>query len=320
MPEQAAKLELPLEKHRHQAATSGSTFGPELAQLVVVLLWASTFVVAKSAFAEVSPLAFTCVRFVLMIALALVVLVARQPGHLRGIDRADWGRLALVGLSGYTFYQLGFVLGLDRTSPFSSSLLIAMVPLFTILILALTGESTPLQGWVGLSVAIVGVVIFLLDKREAGSGTLVGDLLSIGAGIAFAVYGVVNRPLVVKYPVETYTAWTLVAGSVPLLLISLPEALQQDWSRVSTSAWLSVLYMAVFPVYVAYILWNWAIARRGVATATTFSLLVPIASGVLSVLFFGERFSPAKLIGAALVLAGLVIVRMRFARPVAAGG
>ncbi len=319
MPEQAAKLELPIETHQSEATFATSTFGPELAQLVVVLLWASTFVVAKAAFVEVGPLAFTFVRFVLMIALALAVLLTRQPGHLRSIERADWGRLALVGLSGYTFYQLGFVLGLDRTSPFSSSLLIAMVPLFTMLILALTGEPTPLQGWVGLGVAIVGVVIFLLDKRDAGSGTLVGDLLSIGAAIAFAVYGVVNRPLVVKYPVETYTAWTLVTGSVPLLLLSLPEALQQDWPSVSTSAWLSILYMAVFPVYVAYILWNWAIARRGVATATTFSLLVPVASGVLSVLFFGERFSPAKLIGAALVLAGLVIVRVRFARPAAAG-
>src|SRR3954464_1617920 len=226
MPEQVANLELPIEKKPSAAAYAGAAFGPELAQLVVVLLWASTFVVAKAAFAGVSPLAFTFVRFVLMIALAVAVLVVRQPGQLRGIDRSDWGRLALVGLSGYTFYQLGFVLGLDRTSPFSSSLLIAMVPLFTVLILALKGEPTPLQGWTGLGVAIVGVVIFLLDKRDAGSGTLVGDLLSIGAGIAFAVYGVVNRPLVVKYPVETYTAWTLVTGSVPLLLLSLPEALQ----------------------------------------------------------------------------------------------
>src|SRR3954464_2736806 len=80
MPEQAAKLDLPLEKHRDQATTAESTFGPELAQLVVVLLWASTFVVAKSAFAEVAPLAFTFVRFVLMIGLALAVLFVRQPG------------------------------------------------------------------------------------------------------------------------------------------------------------------------------------------------------------------------------------------------
>src|SRR3954470_5391548 len=100
MPEHVAELEIPARQPQERAADASTTFGPEVAQLVVVLLWASTFVVAKSAFAEVSPLAFTFVRFVLMIGLALAVLVARQPGHLRGIDRADWGRLALVGLSG----------------------------------------------------------------------------------------------------------------------------------------------------------------------------------------------------------------------------
>jgi O-acetylserine/cysteine efflux transporter len=68
--------------------------------------------------------------------------------------------------------------------------------------------------------------------------------------------------------------------------------------------------MVVFPVYVAYMLWNWAIARRGVAAATSFSLLVPVASGALSALIFDEGFGPAKLLGAGLVLAGLVIVRV----------
>jgi drug/metabolite transporter (DMT)-like permease len=144
--------------------------------------------------------------------------------------------------------------------------------------------------------------------------------LSIGAAIAFAVYGIVNRPLVAKYPAETYTAWSVLAGAVPLLLVSLPDALRQDWQSVSLPAWLSIVYLVIFPVYVAYILWNWAIARRGVATASTFALLVPIASGVLSTFVFGERFDPAKLIGAALVLAGLVIVRIRFARPTTAEG
>jgi drug/metabolite transporter (DMT)-like permease len=69
--------------------------------------------------------------------------------------------------------------------------------------------------------------------------------------------------------------------------------------------------MAIFPVYVAYQLWNWAISRRGVAAATTFSLLVPIASGILSAIFYGEGFGVWKVVGAALVLAGLVIVRLR---------
>ncbi|MFN8590006.1 MAG: DMT family transporter [Thermomicrobiales bacterium] len=294
-----------------QARAAGFQFGPELAQLTVVLLWSSTFVVAKAAFAQLSPLAFIFARFLLMIVLAFTVLLLRRRGAERAVERSDWGRLLLAGLTGYTLYQLGFVLGLDRTSPFSSSLLIAMTPLFTLIILAVLGEPTSRLAWLGLVVALVGVVIFLLDKRDVATGTMVGDLLSIGAAMAFALYGVVTRPLVRKYPTETYTAWSVLAGAVPLLLVSLPAAIAQPWVALSTDVWLSIVYLAIFPVYIAYILWNWAISRRGIATASSFGLLVPIASGVLSAIFFGEAFGPAKLLGAVLVLAGLGIVRLR---------
>jgi drug/metabolite transporter (DMT)-like permease len=282
--------------------------GPELAQLVVVGLWASTFIVTKHAFAEMSPLAFAFVRFGLMIGLAFVVLAAR--GRSWRLRRADLPRFMLVGLTGYTLYQLGFVLGLERTSPFSSSLLIAMVPLFTLVILAVRGEHTATRGWVGLAVALVGVVLFLADQWRRGTdGSLVGDALSVGAAVSFALYGVVNRPLARDYPPETYTAYTLLAGGVPLMLISTPSALAQNWGAISGLGWLEIVYMVVLPVYIAYMLWNWAIARRGAAAASSFSLLVPIASGSLSAWLFGEQFGLAKLAGAALVLAGLMIIR-----------
>jgi drug/metabolite transporter (DMT)-like permease len=292
--------------------------GPEIAQMFVVLLWASTFIVTKAIYAELSPLAFLAVRFVLMTALAFGVLAARQRGETWRIRRADLPRFVLAALSGYTLYQLGFALGLDHTSPFSSSLLIAMVPLFTVVILAILGERTPPQAWIGIAVAVVGVVVFLLDKW-GDRGSLVGDALSLGAALAFAVYGVVNRPLVARYPPATYTAWTLLLGTMPLLVIAGPAAVAQPWGAVSGAAWLGTLYMVVFPVYIAYQLWNWAIQHRGAATATTFSLLVPIVSGVLSALVFHEGFGAAKLSGAALVLAGLVIVRLPRQRPAGEG-
>ncbi|MGI8588590.1 MAG: DMT family transporter [Chloroflexia bacterium] len=284
-----------------------AAFGPELAQLLVVGLWASTFVVTKAEFAEVSPLAFAFVRFGLMTLLAFVVLAARR-GRDWGIHRRDLPRFALAGLSGYTLYQLGFVLGLDRTSPFSSSLLIAMVPFFTMLMLSLKGERTRARGWAGLAIAIVGVLVFLADKQGT-PGTLLGDLLSLGAAVSFAFYGVINRALVRDYPPETYTAYAVLAGSIPLLAVSTPAALAQNWAAVSAWGWAGILYMVVFPVYIAYMLWNWAIARRGAATATTFSMLVPVVSGCLSALLLAEGFGVAKLLGATLVIAGLIIVR-----------
>jgi drug/metabolite transporter (DMT)-like permease len=285
-----------------------AAIGPELAQLVVVGLWASTFIVTKHAFNELSPLAFTFVRFALMTILAFVVLFAR--GRSWRIARRDLPRFALAGLTGYTIYQLCFVLGLERTSPFTSSLLIAMVPLFTLVFLAVRGEQPSARGWAGLAVALVGVTVFLADKWGQGiQAGLVGEALSIGAAVAFALYGVVNRPLVRDYAPETYTAYTILAGSIPLMLVAAPSALAQDWSAVSLWGWLEIVYMVVLPVYVAYMLWNWAIARRGVAAATSFSLLVPIASGSLSAWWFAEQFALAKLFGAALVLAGLAIIR-----------
>lgn len=172
------------------------------------------------------------------------------------------------------------------------------------------GEPTPVQGWAGLGVAFVGVAIFLLDKRGAAAGTLLGDLLTMGAALSFAVYGIINRPLAVRYPAATYTAWSLLAGTIPLLLISLPAALEQNWTAISVPTWASIVYMAIFPVYVAYILWNFAIARRGAAQAASFPLLAPVVTGVLSAALFGEPFGFVKLLGAALVLGGLIIIRL----------
>src|SRR5262245_6771044 len=183
-----------------------AAIGPELAQLLVVGLWASTFIVTKHAFNELAPLAFTFVRFGLMTILAFVVLVAR--GLSWPIDLRDLPRFPLAGLTGYTFYQLCFVLCLERTSPFTSSLLIAMVPLFTLVFLATRGERPPARGWAGLAVALVGVIVFLSDKwgRGAQAG-LAGEALSIGADVSFALYGIVNRTLVRNYQPETYTAY-----------------------------------------------------------------------------------------------------------------
>ncbi len=70
--------------------------------------------------------------------------------------------------------------------------------------------------------------------------------------------------------------------------------------------------MGVLPVYAAYMLWNWAIRRRGVS-ATSWILLVPILSGVFSAIYHGEGFGPVKIAGAAVALLGLVLMRPRSA-------
>src|SRR5262245_1496151 len=98
------------QKRSRSAREIMALIGPELMLLIVVLLWASTFIVTKDAFDEMAPLSFIFVRFLLMALLAFGVLLVSARGDRSqfAIQRSDLPRFAIVGLTGYTLYQLGF--------------------------------------------------------------------------------------------------------------------------------------------------------------------------------------------------------------------
>jgi len=288
-----------------------SALAPELAVLSVVVIWSSTWVIMKDALAVFDPTAFMAGRFLLISALAWGVVLwrGRGDGELTRVARADRTPLVVGALTGYTAYQVCSVIALDNSSVFTLSLLIALVPLFTMLMQSFRGEAIPIFGWPGLAIAVAGAVLFLADKRTDGD-TFLGIVLSLGAAVAFAVYGLVNRRFAGRYPSATLTAWQVAIGTVPMLAIGIPALASQDWSGIPTRVWLGLGFVVVFPVYVAYQLWNYAIRHRGAARTASFALLVPILSGVQAAVAFGEQISLVKAAGAALVVCGLLLIRL----------
>lgn len=284
----------------------------DLALLGVAAAWGSTFVVAKDAFGEFMPLSFTLTRFGLMTLLALAVL--RLIGLDLRFERHHLGRLCLAALLGYTGYQLGFVLGVDHTSAFASAILIALAPLFSALLLAaLRVETIARRGWAGVAISFAGTAVFVAATNPGNllQGAGLGDLLSLGAALCFGGYSVAIRPLTQLYPSPKLTALTLGLGTVFLTPICLPQLLEQHWSLVGAHAWLEMAYMVIFPVYLAYTIWSWAIRQRGVARTTIFGYLAPVFGGVFAAIFLHEGFGPLKLVGAALVLVGLALARQQ---------
>lgn len=288
-------------------------FAPELALWTVVLIWSSTWIAIKDAFSFLDPLPYTLFRFIWINVLAFAILFlrhSRDPLVPLAIRREHLPRFLLASIPGYTVYQLCASLGLDHSSVFTLSLLVAMVPLFTMVMVAVMGEEIPVYGWLGLGIAIAGAAIFLSDKRS-GDDSLLGAVLSLGAAISFAFYGVANRPLVKLYPSVTYTAYSLLFGTIPFVFIAGPALLDVSWSDVPVRGWVGILYVIIFPVYVAYQLWNYGIQHRGATVASSYGLLVPILSGVLSAIYFDERFGTLKVAGAALVIVGLLLLRVK---------
>jgi drug/metabolite transporter (DMT)-like permease len=280
----------------------------DAALLSVVLMWASTFTVFKVAWRDVDPVAFTAVRFAVMVVLSFVLLAGsrrRTPPR-----REDLPALLASGLTGFFLYQMGFVLGLDRTSALASAILISTHPIFSVVFAWLLGRDRPgpVEA-VGVAVGFAGVAVFL-RAWEAFAAARPGDVLSLGAAAAFGAYGVVTKPLSARYSSRELLAYGLAVGGVLVALVGAPAAAAQDWGEVSLRSWAILAYAVVGPVYLAYGLWNWAIHRRGVARTVGYGFLVPVVAGAMAVVVLGEGIRAEQVLGAALVVAGLAVARL----------
>jgi len=279
------------------------------ALLAVVLMWASVFAIFKIAWRDIDPVAFTGVRFAIMVGLSVAVLAVAGPRRLP--RRTDLPILAASGLAGYFLYQMGFVLGLNRTSAVASAILVSTHPMFSVLFSWVIGRERPSRAAIaGLVVGFAGVVAFLGGWNALGAAR-VGDLLSLGAAAAFGAYGVINQGIGDdRLSGRQVMAYGLAIGGTLTVLVSLPAVVHQDWSAVGGVSWLILVYSAIGPVYLAYALWNWAIRRRGIAHTVAYAFLVPVLGGLMAVLLLNEHVGPEQVVGAVLVVAGLVITRL----------
>lgn len=284
-----------------------STLLIDVALFAVALIWASTFTLFKIAWREIDPVAFTGLRFAAMFVFSIVVLaISRNRVRPR---RADLPALAASGLTGFFVYQMGFVLGLDRTSALASAILISTHPIFSVITMWLLRRENPsaLEG-AGVLMGFLGVAVFL-RAWDAFAGARPGDLLSLGAAAAFGVYGVVTQPLSARYPPRELMSYALALGGLLVTVVGTPAMATQDWRDVSLVAWSILVYAIVGPVYLAYALWNWAIRHRGIPRTVVYGFLVPVLGGAIAVLALDERVRPEQVVGGLLVVAGLVVTR-----------
>lgn len=286
-----------------------SSLAVDAALFAVVVMWASTFTLFKIAWHDIDPVAFTGIRFAAMVVFSVGLLALTKNRVMP--RRGDIPLLVASGLTGYFLYQMGFVLGLERTSALASAILISTHPIFSVLVMRIIRRERPTRyEALGVAVAFLGVAVFLRFWSAFGAAKP-GDLFSLGAAAAFGAYGVINQPLAKRYPSRELMAYSLAVGGVLIALVGIPDMVRQDWTSIGGAAWAIMVYAIVGPVYLAYILWNWAIRRRGIPRTVVYGFLVPVLGGGLAVVALGEQLRPEQVIGAVLVVAGLVLTRLR---------
>ena len=283
--------------------------------MLLAVIWGVNFPLVKGALDVVPPLAFNALRFPLA-ALALWVLV-RSLGIRVRPRRKDVAGIVALGVLGNVVYQLLFILAMDRTSAGNASLVLATSPAWTVVLSALSGqERVSLPVWGGVAATIVGMGLVVLGGQGVafGAGTLRGDLLMLAASVAWAAYTVASRPMVQRYGAMPITAWTLWVGTVGVVLMGLPSLSRTDLGALTPGLWAVVVYAGVLSISVAYALWNRGVRRLGNSRTAVYSNLVPVVALLAAWVTLGERPGLLQVAGAAIILGGLRLTRLRARR------
>jgi drug/metabolite transporter (DMT)-like permease len=229
----------------------------------------------------------------------------------RDVPRKDMIQMALLGLLGHSVHVTMVTFGIHWSTAFSSALILACGPIFTLLILHWVGHER--LSWpqvAGVGIACVGVLVFLSDKllgqQWAATG---GDLMMLLAAALFSYYTVMSKPLIQRHGGVTVMAYATIAGSPPVVLFCATTAWVAPWATMTALHWGLLLWASLVSAFLGWMVWGWVNERRGVARTAPLQYLMPVVAGLVAWWATGERFSPVKLGGAALTLGGVALAQ-----------
>lgn len=276
--------------------------------LAVVCIWGSTFVVVKSALADISPLLFNLIR--MSLAFACLLLIYR--GHLGRINRHAIFSGAIIGFClamGYQFQTAGLRLTTPSKSAFITGMVVVLVPLLcAIPRLRPRGSSAPSwNAWCGALVAFIGIVLLTTPPGAAFDFRAInlGDVLTFGCALGFSLHVLALAHLAPRFPFEQL-AILQIGFCAAFMAVSMP-LLEHPWVRWSPRLLVALLITAVLATAVAFAVQSWA-QRYLPATHTALILaLEPVFAWITSFLVLGERLSRRSASGALLILAGIML-------------
>lgn len=268
----------------------------------VAVLWGLNFLAIRAGLNQFPPFFFAGLRF-LVIAVPVVLLVPRPRVPLR------W--LLLYGF-GFGFLQFAFLfsaMNIGMPTGLASLVLQASAPFTVVLGALLLREQVGPRQWIGIGIAVGGMVLIGWD-RAVGASLLPVVLTLLGA-LGWALGNLGNRLARAENPMQLML-WMCVVPPLPMLALSaVVEGPGTGWAAlgdaVSTGQFSGLIglgYIVVVGTIVGSGLWTVLISRYPAGVVAPFSLLVPVVGIGASWLVLDETPSVVSLVGAAVVIGG----------------
>lgn len=275
----------------------------------MAVIWGLNFAVLKYGTNVLEPIAYNAIRMTVgtVVLLALASVLAPMP------SRTDIGRLMLLGVLGHGVYQGFFIYGLAMTAAGTAALVVAASPAVIAIVGRAYGvERISRKAVLGIGLSFVGIAIVVFGSTQRGAAAtahVVGDLLILISVTAWAFYTTFLRDYTKRIEGVQIAGWTLLGGTIPIILVASPALLRTDFGAIAPLTWGAVAYSGIGAIGIAYLFWYRGVRIIGSTRTAMYAQLQPAIALLAAWPLLGERPTPWQVTGTVAVMGGLLLTR-----------
>ncbi|GAA3376297.1 drug/metabolite exporter YedA [Streptomyces sannanensis] len=285
---------------------SGAVWG---ALGIVYVVWGSTYLGIRIVVETLPPLLSGGARFITAgLLLAAVVAWRQGPAALR-VTPKQLASAVVVGLL-LILGGNGLVVIAETSVPSGlAALLIAIVPVFVVLLRTAFGERPGLAAFGGVVVGLAGLAV-LTVPGVSGDVKFGGVLLVIVASLLWSIGSFSSSKIPMPANPFAASAYEMVAGGIGALLVGLGRGEHHglDLGEVSTRSWVALAYLIVFGSLIAFTAYAWLLHTAPLSLVATYAYVNPVVAVFLGWLILGEQLSWPIVVGGAIVVAGVCLI------------
>lgn len=227
------------------------------------------------------------------------------------VPAKDIGMLFFASIFALVLNQMPFIVGLSRTSPIDASIVLTLLPIFSMFLAAIIiKEPITLKKALGVFIGASGALILILSHNDmqVGEGNMVGNLIIITGILSYSLYLTLFKNLVSRYSPVTSMKWMFLFATVISFPFCFRDVAQTDFAALDTGAWLRIGYVVCFATFLTYFLIPVGQKVLRPTTISMYNYLQPIVASLVAVVLHMDSFGIEKIVSAALVFTGVYLV------------
>jgi len=282
---------------------------PYLALFAVQILYGANYVIAKEVTpAFIKPFGLIFLRTAIVVALFWLIGLFFKHSK---IDKSDFPRLMLCGLTGVTINQLTFMKGLSMTAPINASIIILCIPIFVLLFsFLLKSEKLSAKKILGIVLGSIGALIIVTGSGVSANSnaSYLGDIFLIINCVSYSFYLIIVKKLMQKYAPLQIIKWVFLFGFIGIIPFGLPEAKLVEWSTMPSSIYWYTAYVVIGATFLTYLFNIYSLKKVNPSVVGAFIYIQPFIATLIATTLGKDSLTLPKVLAGLLICFGVYLV------------